>query len=79
MARDEVARRSMGLITGLPVKDHRELSRSIRGEQWREVEETVDSYCAAAAAVRIDMSGVAEIVRDAVGAGEGERVNSSSE
>lgn len=44
LARDEVTRRSMGLITGLPVKDHRELCRSITGEQWREVEETVDSY-----------------------------------
>ena len=44
LARDEVARRSMGLITGLPVKDHRELCRSISGEQWQEVEETVDSY-----------------------------------
>lgn len=43
-ARDEIARRSMGLTSGLPVRDHRELSRSILPEQWREVEQVVDGY-----------------------------------
>jgi hypothetical protein len=44
VARDEVAKRSMGLITGLPVKDHRELCKTVSGEQWQEVEDTVDSF-----------------------------------
>ncbi len=41
-ARDEVARRSMGLLAGLPVKDHRQLGRHLTAQQWREVEESVD-------------------------------------
>lgn len=43
-ARDEIARRSMGLTSGLPVRDHREMSRSVSPEQWREVEQVVDGY-----------------------------------
>lgn len=43
-SRDEVVRRSLGLITGLPVQDHRELANSVSPEQWREVEESVDSF-----------------------------------
>lgn len=43
-ARDEIARRSIGLTSGLPVRDHRELSKSIAPEQWRDIEATVDNY-----------------------------------
>jgi hypothetical protein len=43
-ARDEIGRRSIGLTSGLPVRDHRELSKSISPEQWREVEAAVDGY-----------------------------------
>jgi hypothetical protein len=43
-ARDEIARRSMGLTSGLPVGDHREMSRSISPKQWKEIEQAVDGY-----------------------------------
>jgi hypothetical protein len=43
-ARDEIARRSIGLTSGLPVRDHRELSKTISPEIWRDVETTVDGY-----------------------------------
>ncbi|HWR34561.1 MAG TPA: halocarboxylic acid dehydrogenase DehI family protein [Clostridia bacterium] len=43
-ARDEVMRRSMGLITGMPVRDHRNLVRNVSPEQWREIEELVDGF-----------------------------------
>lgn len=43
-ARDEITKRSVGLITGLPVRDHREIARNITPEQWREIEEVVDSF-----------------------------------
>jgi hypothetical protein len=43
-ARDEIGRRSIGLTSGLPVKDHRELSKTIDPEQWRDIEVAVDSY-----------------------------------
>ena len=42
--RDEIARRSIGLTSGLPVRDHREISKTINAEQWREVESLVDGY-----------------------------------
>jgi hypothetical protein len=41
--RDEVSRRSAGLITGLPVGDHR-VNGKVKPEQWREIEETVDGF-----------------------------------
>jgi len=41
-AKEEVGRRSAGLVTGLPVADHR--SGKIKPEHWREIEETVDGY-----------------------------------
>lgn len=44
LARDEVVRRSIALMTGIPVRDHRSLSKTITPEQWRDVEETVDSF-----------------------------------
>jgi hypothetical protein len=40
--RDEIARRSIGLTSGLPVRDHRELAKTIGPEQWRDIEATVD-------------------------------------
>lgn len=42
-ARDEIGRRSIGLISGLPVRDHRERSRMSQ-EEWRDLEQTVDAY-----------------------------------
>lgn len=42
--RDEIARRSIGLTSGLPVRDHRELARTIDPEQWRVIEATVDAH-----------------------------------
>jgi hypothetical protein len=42
-ARDEVGRRSAGLVTGLPVGDHR-ANDKVRPEQWREIEETIDGF-----------------------------------
>ena len=42
-AKEEVGRRSAGLITGLPVGDHR-ASGKIKAEHWREIEETVDGF-----------------------------------
>jgi len=41
---DEIARRSRALLSGLPVRDHRKLARSLSPHQWREIEETVDSF-----------------------------------
>jgi hypothetical protein len=43
-ARDEVVRRSIGLMTGMPIRDHRQLSKSITPEQWRDIEETIDAF-----------------------------------
>jgi len=43
-SREEVAKRTVGLITGLPVRDHRAAGRQIATEKWRDIEETVDSY-----------------------------------
>jgi len=43
-AKDEVARRSLGLIDGLPVRDHRKLAKSLTPDQWRDVEEMVDNF-----------------------------------
>lgn len=43
-ARDEVSKRNVGLITGLPVRDHRAAGRHITPEKWRDIEEAVDTY-----------------------------------
>jgi len=43
-ARDEIARRSIGLTSGLPVRDHRELSKAISTETWCDIEAAVDGY-----------------------------------
>ncbi len=43
-AKDEVARRSLGLIDGLPVRDHRKAAKNLTPDQWRDVEEMVDNF-----------------------------------
>jgi hypothetical protein len=43
-ARDEVARRAASLVTGMPVREHRDSARHLNAELWPEVEETVDNY-----------------------------------
>ena len=43
-SRDDIARRALGLVVGLPVRDHRQHARNVAPAQWREIEETVDSY-----------------------------------
>jgi len=43
-AREEVARRAAACMTGIPVHNHRELSRHISVEQWSQIERTVDGY-----------------------------------
>ena len=42
--REEVSKRVLGLITGLPVRDHRATGRQITLEKWRDIEDTVDSF-----------------------------------
>lgn len=42
--RDEVSRRTLTLLHGLPVADHRALMGDIRAEQWREIEQLVDGF-----------------------------------
>ncbi len=43
-AREDLNRRARALLTGLPVKDHRALLKEIDPAQWREIEDTVDSF-----------------------------------
>jgi len=43
-ARDQAAKRAIGLIVGIPVKDHRAAARPIDVGQWREIEQLVDNY-----------------------------------
>ena len=43
-AKDEVSRRSLGLVAGLPVRDHRKTVKELTPDQWREIEELVDSF-----------------------------------
>ncbi len=43
-AKDEISRRSLGLISGFPVRDHRKYSRKLSPEQWRDIEEMVDAF-----------------------------------
>jgi hypothetical protein len=43
-AREELNRRSLGVLVGLPVRDHRALGKNLAPEQWREIEETVDGF-----------------------------------
>jgi hypothetical protein len=43
-AKDQVTKRALGLINGLPVKDHRALAKRIPPQEWRAIEEMVDGY-----------------------------------
>jgi hypothetical protein len=43
-AHEELNRRARALLAGLPVKDHRALLKDLSPAQWREIEETVDSF-----------------------------------
>ena len=43
-ARDEVSRRSLTLLHGLPVEDHRESLDDLAPSHWHEIEQLVDSY-----------------------------------
>ena len=43
-AGDDLNRRTLGLLVGLPVRDHRAAAHKITPQTWRDVEETVDSF-----------------------------------
>jgi hypothetical protein len=43
--KDDVARRTLGLLNGLPVRDHRAAAgRRLSHGEWRDIEETVDAF-----------------------------------
>ena len=43
-SREDVSKRSLGLLVGLPVRDHRSLARRVEPAAWRDIEETVDGF-----------------------------------
>jgi hypothetical protein len=43
-AKDDVGRRSLGLMAGLPVRDHRKHLKDLTPDQWRDIEELVDGF-----------------------------------
>lgn len=43
-ARDRLNKRAVGLLNGLPVKDHRTLAKHVSAEHWKNVEEMVDGF-----------------------------------
>jgi hypothetical protein len=43
-AKEEVSRRSLGLIAGMPVGDHRRHAKNLSPDQWRDLEEMTDSF-----------------------------------
>jgi hypothetical protein len=43
-AREQVGKRTLGLLVGIPVRDHRALGKQIAPEKWRDIEETVDGF-----------------------------------
>jgi hypothetical protein len=43
-SKDRVQRRAQALTVGLPVRDHRSSLRELSQPQWREIEQTVDSF-----------------------------------
>jgi hypothetical protein len=43
-AHEELNRRARALLAGLPVKDHRSLLKDLDPAQWKDIEETVDSF-----------------------------------
>lgn len=43
-AQQEASRRTLSLLVGLPVRNHRALGRNITSPQWKEIEEMVDGF-----------------------------------
>ena len=43
-AKDEITRRSLGFIAGMPVRDHRKELKDLSPDQWRDIEEMVDNF-----------------------------------
>lgn len=43
-AKDDISRRTFGLLVGLPVRDHRASARQMESAQWRDIEEAVDGF-----------------------------------
>jgi hypothetical protein len=43
-AHEDLNRRARALLAGMPVKDHRALVKDLDEAQWRDIEETVDSF-----------------------------------
>jgi hypothetical protein len=41
---DDVGRRSRALVNGMPVRDHRKLAKNLSPQQWRDIQEAVDSF-----------------------------------
>jgi hypothetical protein len=42
--RDEISKRAVGLLSGMPVRDHRAMARHLAPDDWRNIEETVDGF-----------------------------------
>ncbi|MBV9088140.1 MAG: hypothetical protein JOY79_11690, partial [Acidobacteriaceae bacterium] len=43
-AREQIAKRTVSLLVGMPVKDHRAGTKQLTPSNWRDIEETVDSF-----------------------------------
>jgi len=43
-ARDLVSKRALGLLTGLPVRDHRGIAKQLSEAQWKDIEQLVDGF-----------------------------------
>ncbi len=43
-ARDRLNKRAVGLLNGLPVRDHRASAKHVTAEQWKQIEEMVDGW-----------------------------------
>lgn len=43
-ARDSIAKRTLGLTHGMPVRDHRAATKKVEAARWREIEDTVDGF-----------------------------------
>ena len=46
-AQEQVVKRSLGLLAGLPVRDHRKMAKGVSPEDWREIETMVDGIARA--------------------------------
>ncbi len=44
LARDRLNKRALGLLSGLPVRDHHAAAKHVTTEQWKEIEEMVDGF-----------------------------------